>query len=103
MLRRGLGATRRAFSTFYDSQSGRQVTLPSGPQCHLGLTTVPIDRVSSAMAHLKKNGELVKGLASVLTATAVDEAAVAAAAQSGHTDICVEVSSSLADSIFIRT
>ena len=39
--------------------------MPTGVQCHVGLDSVAIDRVSSAMKHLVKDGQLLKGLASV--------------------------------------
>ena len=94
-----LSSAARRLSTFYDSQSGKHVTLPTGPQISVGLTTVPSDRVSSALAHLKKDGKPCKGLASVLTAVVQDEAGVFAAAESGHTDVCIEVSSSVADGV----
>ena len=51
--------------TFYDSQSGRTVVMPTGVQCHVHLRTLPIDRISSALAHLLKNGRPVKGLCTV--------------------------------------
>ena len=59
---------RRRLSTYYDSQSGRHVELPTGPQCHVGLEAVATDRVSAALAHLlKKDGskQPARGLASV--------------------------------------
>ena len=85
-------STRRTLaSSFYDSQSGRTVTVPTGPQCHLGLKNVPTDRISSALAHLLQDGQPVKGLASVSTAVASDEQSVEAAASKGHSEICIEM------------
>ena len=70
---------RRLLASFYDSQSGKHVDLPSGPQVHVGLEAVPTDRVSSALAHLllkDGSGSPIKGLASIsqrqLVATASD-------------------------------
>ena len=70
---------RRLLASFYDSQSGKHVDLPSGPQVHVGLEAVPTDRVSSALAHLllkDGTGSPIKGLASIsqrqLVATASD-------------------------------
>lgn len=81
----------RNASTFYDSQSGRNVTVPTGPQCHVGLKTVPTDRISSALAHLMKDGAPVKGLASVCTNSV--------ASVSKDPGVLIEVSSSLEDSV----
>ena len=63
----GRVAARRRFSTsFYDSQSGRTVTVPTGPQVHLTLNTVAADRVPSALKHLLRgDGTPTRGLASV--------------------------------------
>ena len=101
-LERQLGACRltRALSTstYYDSQSGRTVTMPTGPQIHLGMTTVPSDRVSSALAHLLKDGKPVRGLASVFTAVATDERSVEAV-QNGQAHVCIEATSGLADAV----
>ena len=88
----------RSSSTFYDSQSGRNVTLPTGAQCHVGLKTVPTDRISSALAHLLKDGTPVRGLASVCTTVVVDEPGFVSAAKDGHTGVLIEVSS-LEDSV----
>ena len=89
----------RALSTFYDSQSGKMVTIPTGVQCHVGLKTVPSDRVSSALAHLLKDGKPVKGISSVLTGLAADEAAIEAHAAGGRANVCIELSSGLADGV----
>lgn len=82
---------RRLCTTFYDSQSGRTVTVPSGVQCHVSLSAVATNRRPSALAHLVRDGSPVKGIASVLTAAASSAAGVAEAAQSGHSEVCIEV------------
>ena len=85
---------RRRLSTFYDSQSGREVTVPTGPQVHVGLTTVPIDRISSAMRHLLRPDSTVpiKGLASIPLAVVSSEDDVsAAAARKGIGNVCIDV------------
>ena len=111
MLRsaRLVGPARRAFasrqralsSTFYDSQSGRTVEVPTGPQIHVGMTTVPSDRINSALAHLLKDGKPVRGIATVFTAVASDEGGVGALASSQlrHKDVCIEATGSLADAV----
>ena len=81
---------RRLLASFYDSQSGKHVELPKGPQVHVGLEAVPTDRVSSALAHLllkDGSGKPIKGLASIsqreLVTTATDVEAVDSTKQSG--------------------
>jgi len=80
-------------STFYDSQSGETVSLPSGIQCHVDLSAVAVNRQSSALRHLVKDGQPVKGISSIIRAIAEDERAVAEAAQNQHSGVCVMVSS----------
>jgi len=88
-------ASWRALSTtFYDSQSGRMVEVPTGIQCHVGMHAVATDRMSAALAHLLKNGNPVKGIASVLhpvvdTVEAVS--AMGSAANGGG--VCISVTS----------
>ena len=84
---------QRLMSTFYDSQSGNTVTLPTGVQCHVDLSAVAADRVPSALRHLVKEGQPVSGLSSVMRAVANDEHAVAEAAQGQHSGVCVMVTS----------
>jgi hypothetical protein len=83
----------RRLSTFYDSQSGTHVDVPTGVQCHVGFGRVAIDRTGAALKHLIRDGRPIKGIASVLhpVATQVDEvgALVRAAESSG---VCVHVS-----------
>jgi len=90
-MMRGLQYTVRRSSTFYDSQSGRTVTVPTSVQIHLGLTAVATDRVSSALRHLLSDGKPVKGLASVLGTVVSDEAGVAAAAATGQSEVLITV------------
>jgi len=94
-IRIGLGSLRnqRLVSTSYDSQSGKTVTLPSGIQCHVDLSAVAVDRHSSALRHLVKDGQPVSGLSSIMRAVADDEHAVAEAAQNQHSGVCVMVAS----------
>jgi len=84
--------SQRALTTFYDSQSGRYVTLPTGIQCHVSLAAVAVDRAPSALKHLKKDGKRIRGLASVLRATVHDEEGATQAALAGQ-DVWVAVSS----------
>ena len=86
----------RLLASFYDSQSGKHVELPTGPQVHVGLEAVPTDRVSSALAHLllkDGSGNPIKGLASIsqreLVATATDLEAVCSAKQNNGVTIMV--------------
>ena len=94
-VRIGVGSLRsqRVLSTFYDSQSGETVTLPSGIQCHIDLSAVAVNRQSSALRHLVKDGQPVKGISSIMRAIAEDEHGVAEAAQNQHSGVCVTVSS----------
>ena len=94
-VRIGVGSLRsqRVLSTFYDSQSGETVTLPSGIQCHIDLSAVAVNRQSSALRHLVKDGQPVKGISSIMRAIAEDEHGVAEAAQNQHDGVCVTVSS----------
>ena len=94
-VRIGVGSLRsqRVLSTFYDSQSGETVTLPSGIQCHVDLSAVAVNRQSSALRHLVKDGQPVKGISSIMRAIAEDEHGVAEAAQNQHDGVCVTVSS----------
>ena len=94
-LRIGAGSLRnqRLMSTSYDSQSGKTVTMPSGIQCHVDLSAVAVDRHSSALRHLVKDGQPVPGLSSIMRAVADDEHAVAKAAQNQHSGVCVMVTS----------
>ena len=94
-LRIGAGSLRnqRLMSTSYDSQSGKTVTLPSGIQCHVDLSAVAVDRHSSALRHLVKDGQPVPGLSSIMRAVADDEHTVAEAAQNQHSGVCVMVTS----------
>ena len=94
-VRIGVGSLRsqRVLSTFYDSQSGETVTLPSGIQCHVDLSAVAVNRQSSALRHLVKDGQPVKGISSIMRAIAEDERAVTEAAQNQHSGVCVMVSS----------
>ena len=94
-LRIGAGSLRnqRLMSTSYDSQSGKTVTLPSGIQCHVDLSAVAVDRHSSALRHLVKDGQPVPGLSSIMRAVADDEHTVAEHAQNQHTGVCVMVTS----------
>ena len=94
-VRIGLGSLRsqRVLNTFYDSQSGETVSLPSGIQCHVDLSAVAVNRQSSALRHLVKDGQPVKGISSIMRAIAEDERAVAEAAQNQHSGVCVMVSS----------
>ena len=66
---------RLCTESFYDSQSGRTVTVPTTLQLHVGLSTVPSDRVSSALQHLLQPDRKtpVKGIASVLHDDAVSD------------------------------
>lgn len=68
--------------------------MPTGVQLHVGLTTVPTDRVSSALNHLleKDRKTPIKGVASVLLPSTVDEQGVAAAAEGGADAVCIVVS-----------
>ena len=84
---------QRLMSTSYDSQSGKTVTLPSGIQCHVDLSAVAVDRHSSALRHLVKDGQPVPGLSSIMRAVADDEQAVEEAAQNQHSGVCVMVTS----------
>lgn len=61
------------------------MTVPAGVQIHVGLSTVPVDRISSALQHLLKadRSTPVKGLASVMHPLALEERGVAAAAVGG--------------------
>ena len=44
--------SQRVLSTFYDSQSGETVTLPSGIQCHVDLSAVAVNRQSLSLIHI---------------------------------------------------
>ena len=93
LRRAAAAATRRQLSTFYDSQSGRHVQVPTGVQCHVGLDSVAIDRVSSAMKHLVKDGQLLKGLASVSQRAWISNAAdLDVLDDAGRTDVAINVS-----------
>jgi hypothetical protein len=83
---------RRGLCTFYDSQSGRHVTIPTSFQCHLSLRAVAKDRTPSALRHVIKGGSPARGLASVMQAFAEDESGVSAAADDGHSEVCAMVS-----------
>jgi hypothetical protein len=82
-------SVRRLCTSFYDSQSGRTVTVPEGVQCHVDLSAVAANRVPSALKHLLRDGQPVSGLASVMRAVATDEQSVEAV-QGG--EVCVVVS-----------
>jgi hypothetical protein len=86
----------RLLASFYDSQSGKHVELPTGPQVHVGLEAVPTDRVSSALAHLllkDGSGKPIKGLASIsqreLVANATDVEAMDSGKQNHGVTITV--------------
>ncbi|KAL1520154.1 hypothetical protein AB1Y20_023624 [Prymnesium parvum] len=78
-------------SSFYDSQSGRHVVVPTTLQCHLSLAALASDRVGSACRHLiSPEGKPVRGLASVAHAIAADADGAAAAIAAGH-DVYLDV------------
>lgn len=94
-----LGASlgRRLSTTFYDSQSGKHVSVPTGVQCHVGISAVAIDRLGAALQHLIKQGKPIKGIASVLHPVVVPsstvEQQVAAIVEAGtHDWLCVAIS-----------
>ena len=67
-------------------------TAADGIRCHVSLEAVAVDRRGSALQHLLKDGSPVRGIASVLTATATDADGVRAAHSNGHTEVCVVAS-----------
>lgn len=80
----------RRLSSFYDSQSGRHVTLPTSVQCHVSLAEVAPARRPSCLRHLVKGERLTRGVASVLDTVADDAAAVADAARAGHSSVWIQ-------------
>ena len=88
----------RCSSSFYDSQSGRTVTVPTGVQCHVSLSSVATERHPAALKHLIKSGKAVRGVASVMRALDGDVAAVTDATSGASTTLCIAVSD-LADGV----
>jgi hypothetical protein len=59
--------------------------------CHVDLSAVAQERVSSCLRHLVKGGKPVMGVASVAWLVAADERGVRDAAQAGVSTVCVAV------------
>ena len=84
---------RSLSSSFYDSQSGQRVNVPTGVQLHVGMSTVPIDRIPSALQHLLKpdRKKLIRGVASVMNPVVKDERGIAAVKNSGADEVCIAI------------